>query len=793
MPTTSASVAPSADVAVAAAATDASAAAIPHPPPAFSRLDDADVTEARALGLLRVDLLVSGDPLAPDFGVVYEKRGGRKHEGCCRDVFPSQRALQERCKQLATLRGFQLVVAGSSTRADGGGNVKYRCKKLHGQQYFDSRTPAAELQCPFYINGYGKGPAWKITRACLLHNHYKFIGWRPQPVLAAPAGPSDVGAATAGARADSGASGVDRGDRGGATTGASSSSGDDADAGAENESSVQSPATVAVAPATVTATVARVPMQRNTTLSTKSLCQIVTEEVDKFPAPWLVMARLDGKMIKRLLLSRGHSINHMMASRIKRQLHEARISATRASFQKLASYLRVVADKNPGSHFHVEATAAGVFERALFVPSAALHALAHCPKLVALDHMPPPWHEADLALATAGNSNSSGRINVHENDDALCGVYLTAAVKDANDETVVFALALVVEEDEANWEWFLRAVQLASRVNLAEFTVVAGRTRGLQQALQRAWPGASHRFCVRRLVEEEMVLERKLPVTPDKKRRIFDLARSESETEFTTLRNELAALHEPMAEFLDGLPRANWVKYAFLEAFRKPTFNEVSSDLAAPTGDEELFAPTPTQTSWFGEDAVRSSQPLATFNGYFMNLAANFHARRTAAAKRAPHELVPMRQAQLETLVQGSQRCESIPCANGTYMARSVNQRRAQILDPWRHVNLLDWECTCQEWQDRQLPCVHAIHAAELDRRHIDTLFDTKQNSIAHYIASYAASFTPWPLEATPLEVDAAMKTPLDFVLAEEESGRRKPGPRPKAKKATQQQQQEQL
>lgn len=616
------------------------AAVPPPPPPPYSRLDEADVAQARALGLLRGDLAVSGDAAAPDFGVVYEKRGGSKREGVCSDAFPSQRALQERCKQLAMLRGFQLVVAGSSVRADGGGNVKYRCKKLHGQQFLDPSTPVAELQCPFYVNGFGKGSAWKITRACLLHNHYKFIGGRPS-AAAATTGPAagDVTGATPAVGGD----GTQLPASGAAVI---TSSGGDAGASLKDKAT-------------------RLPMQRNTTLSTKSLCQIVVDEVNKFPAPWLVMARLDGKMIKRIMLSRGHTINHMMASRIKRQLHESRVSAIRASFQKLTSYLRVVAEKNPGSLFEVEKTELGVFKRALFIPSATLHAFKYCHKIVSLDHMVPAWHEADAPLG-----GGSGKSSANENDDALCGMFLTAMSKDANDQVVTLALALVAEENQESWEWFLGAVRMGSGVNLAEYTVIAGRSRGLQQALQNVWPSASHHLCVRRLVEEEMVLDRKMPVTQDKKRRIFDLARSESEAEYTKQRDALFQTNASAVGFLDALDRASWVKYAFLEAFRKPTFNEISSDLATLTGDEDLFAATPTQISWFGEDPVRSSQPLQTFNLYFVRLADNFHQRRASVKDRAPQELVPRRQAQMETILQGSQRCEVRP-AGSSCMYRS--------------------------------------------------------------------------------------------------------------------------
>lgn len=116
-------------------------------------------------------------------------------------------------------------------------------------------------------------------------------------------------------------------------------------------------------------------------------------------------------------------------------------------------------------------------------------------------------------------------------------------------------------------------------------------------------------------------------------------------------------------------------------------------------------------------------------------------------------------------------------------MVRYLGSTRLQSSDTWRHVNLVAWECTCQDWQDQHFPCLHAIHASELEQRRIDSLYDVKQNSIEHYRASYATSFTPWPVDASPLQLDTSLKTPLDFYFSGDGTGRRKPGPRPKKKR----------
>ncbi|GLD95425.1 hypothetical protein PINS_up004069 [Pythium insidiosum] len=547
---------------------------------------------------------------------------------------------------------------------------------------------------------------------------------------------------------------------------------------------------------------------------------MVNEELCKYPSV-VALSKLDGKMIRRILLSRGHSINHMMASRIKRQIQVTGIKSIRTSFQKLRSYLDLIVTKNPGTQFQFDVDERGVFKRVMVLPSTTMHALRHCQKVVSLDHVRPAlWRDvepkAPLAVEMVGD----------EHDDAVSGVYLYAATKDHNDQVVVFALALVDAETHENWMWFLHNLTMhgynvagamagedpttranTTMINWNEYTVFAGRTNGLQAAVQTVWPHACLHFCVRRLVDEELVLHKKFPLPEDKKQRIYELARSESEVEYKRIRVDIALTNEACVQFLDALPRSSWVKYAFLETFKRPTFGIVSSDLSAP---EDLIAdatagatdalalkgpklmvpvhaPFPSAIrllrQWFGDIPARSYEPLEVFNRYFMKIAENFHARRKAVEQRPSHELVPTRFTQLEQTLQGSQRCESVPCSNGTYMVRSLAQITPVTQDSWRHVNLLDWECTCLGWQDRRFPCVHGVHAAELNRRRVDSLYDARLFSVEHYSQCYEVGFVPWPLDAAALQLDTSLKIRLDDLFAVDPNVKRKPGPRPKLSK----------
>lgn len=588
----------------------------------YNRLDETDLVEARTLGLLLDHLPVSSDAMAADFGIAYEKKGGNKATGCAGEMFCSQKALQERCKQFAMQRGFQLFVSGSSTRANNGGNVKYRCKKLHGQQFFDQTTPINQLQCPFYINGYGKNAQWKVTRACYLHNHYKFIGWR---VVAAPL-PATIPEPST-------------------TTSLSTASLVSPNV---TETKHVSTTTLKLAlPIDATESCAqRLKSQRNTTMSMKALCRIVSNDVSIDPIA-STLPYLDGKAIRRILLRQGHTINHMMASRIKRHLHDEHLAKVRLSFQYLSSYLHLVAEKNPGSFYRVETRACdGVFTRALFIPYATLQAVPYCRPIVSLDRLSP---------------SESGKRDTLEHDDTRCGVFLKAAVKDWNDDVIVFAIALVAEEHQANWEWFLTALQNTLIVDWNQYTVFAGRTCGLERALYCVWPLASHHFCMRRLIEEDLERIQNVRMTQATKQHIVDMAQCASEAEFDVLRHALGTIDDALVSSLDEFERSHWVKYAFWAKFRRSTFHEVTADFSVKGFERDALLPqhaTVAYRTYFGTNHFKSSHPLEAFYCYLRNVAQVLPQRREAVITRRSHELVPRRDAQLQENLQASQRCE---------------------------------------------------------------------------------------------------------------------------------------
>ncbi|KAJ8905002.1 hypothetical protein NDN08_001514 [Rhodosorus marinus] len=125
------------------------------------------------------------------------------------------------------------------------------------------------------------------------------------------------------------------------------------------------------------------------------------------------------------------------------------------SFQKLASYLNVITQRNPGTYSRMETTAGNTFS-SLF-----------------------------LYLPTGTN-----------------------AIK-RSDQLVPIAIGICSVEDEENWKWFLQELlaaipDLASRID----TIIHSRDQGLPQAIRAILPSVQDALCVKHL--EQTIQKRRM-------------------------------------------------------------------------------------------------------------------------------------------------------------------------------------------------------------------------------------------------------------------------------------------
>jgi transposase-like protein len=81
-------------------------------------------------------------------------------------------------------------------------------------------------------------------------------------------------------------------------------------------------------------------------------------------------------------------------------------------------------------------------------------------------------------------------------------VLLIAVGIDAND--CIYPVAYVVCEVEctSSWEWFLTTLKDDLKItNTSPCTIMSDKHKGLINAVEKVFPDAEHRFCVRHLIQ----------------------------------------------------------------------------------------------------------------------------------------------------------------------------------------------------------------------------------------------------------------------------------------------------
>ncbi|RAW38920.1 hypothetical protein PC110_g4861 [Phytophthora cactorum] len=181
-----------------------------------------------------------------------------------------------------------------------------------------------------------------------------------------------------------------------------------------------------------------------------------------------------GKPITDFLLSKGYTVNQQTISQLKLRLLDAHQGDMMERYQKLESYLALVAKSHSYSHYGFEKTESGVFLRACFFPGAFLLAKRHCKHVIGLD-----------------GTHLKGDMNKR-------GVYLLAASKDYNNRILIFGLALVEKDDTSNWRWFLEHMKAAVASASSDWDpiFVTDRQKGIIAAVTELYPNRGHRFCV---------------------------------------------------------------------------------------------------------------------------------------------------------------------------------------------------------------------------------------------------------------------------------------------------------
>lgn len=309
------------------------------------------------------------------------------------------------------------------------------------------------------------------------------------------------------------------------------------------------------------------------------------------------------------------------------------------------------------------------------------------------------------------------------------GMLLSATSIDGDDGIFPVAIAVVDDETEDNWHWFLQELKSAISTS-QQITFVADFQNGLKKSLAEIFDNCHHSYCLRHLVEK---------LNKDLKGQFSHEARRFMINDF------YAAAHAPR---LEGFQRAvenirgispdayDWVVQSEPEHwanafFAGARYNHMTSDFG-----QEFY-------SWVSEaHELPITQMIDTLRGRMME---SIYARRVDSGQWGS-KLTTSMEEKLQMEASLSHSLQVLLSEGSTFEVRG---------DSVDIVNVDHWDCSCKGWQLTGLPCCHAIAVFDcIDRSPYD--FCSRYFTVETYRLAYAESINPVPNIDKPVLSESA-------------------------------------
>ncbi|CAI9118651.1 OLC1v1020247C1 [Oldenlandia corymbosa var. corymbosa] len=421
----------------------------------------------------------------------------------------------------------------------------------------------------------------------------------------------------------------------------------------------------------------------------------------------------------------GIQLNYSQARRAKEIAREQLQGSHSEAYTLLPFFCEKIMETNPGSIAKFTTKEDSTFQRLFVAFHASISGFRACRPLIFLD-------------STLLYSKYQGTL-------------LAATAADGNDGVFPVAFAVVDEETDDSWHWFLS--ELKSAVSTSrQITFVADLEKGISVALQDIFgDDCYHAYCLRYLAKK---LNRDLKGQFSHEARrlmVQDLSSAAFAPKldaFERCAENIKAISPEAYNWVVQSEPKNWAN-AFFPGVR---YNHMTSNFG------QLFH------SWVSEaEELPITQMVDVLRGKMMEM---IYTRRVESSQWTTR-LCPLIEEKLQRESSKARSLQVIHSEGNTY---HVSGESVEI------VAIDRWDCSCKGWQLTGLPCCHAIIVLELLHRdpydYCLSYFTTES-----YRATYAESINPMPNVEKPakseLEGAAVAVTPPPV--------KRTPG-RPKAK-----------
>ncbi|XP_060180095.1 uncharacterized protein LOC132609908 isoform X1 [Lycium barbarum] len=422
----------------------------------------------------------------------------------------------------------------------------------------------------------------------------------------------------------------------------------------------------------------------------------------------------------------GIQLNYSQARRAKEKAREQLQGSYREAYSQLPLLCEKIKETNPGSVAIVSAKEDSSFHRLFISFHASISGFRQgCRPLLFLD--------STLLYAK------------------YQGTLLAAVGVDGNDGVFPLAFAVVDEETNDNWHWFLSELKSAVQMS-CPITFVCDFQRGIRESLHDIFNEECHHgYCLRYLAEKlnndlqgQFSHEARRLMIQD----LYTAACAPTLESFERCAENIRAISPDAYDWVTGSEPDHWANALFGGA----RYGLLTSNFG------QLFY------DWVMEvNELPITQMVDVLRGKIMEL---IYTRRVESDQWATR-LTPLMEEKLQSETSKARSLQVLPSHGSTF------EVRGESVDV---VDIDQWDCSCKGWQLNGMPCCHAIAVLELIGRspydYCSRYFTTES-----YHVTYVESINPVPNLESPAngEVDAA-------VIITPPPSKRPPG-RPKMKK----------
>ncbi|CAI9269138.1 unnamed protein product [Lactuca saligna] len=263
------------------------------------------------------------------------------------------------------------------------------------------------------------------------------------------------------------------------------------------------------------------------------------------------------------------------------------------------------------------------------------------------------------------------------------GMILTAVGLDGNNCTYPLAYAVVEAENFNSWTWFL--INLGDDLGLyanSNFTFISDRQKGLLPALEKLFPAAEHRYCLRHLHEN---MKRKWR-GKEFKDCLWKCATCTTIPQFNSAMEELKKLNSETYDWLNSIPPKHWSRSHFLgrahcDALLNNMCERLNSKIVKGR-DKPIISCLEFIREYIMRKIVMVQKEIDKANG----------------------PLTPTATKTLEKIKERAVQCRAVFCGNGKYQVTSEGTNQYVV-------NMDQQTCSCNRWELTGIPCKHSIAA----------------------------------------------------------------------------------